>query len=154
VSRDQETRLRELVSRQNLGSSVGAMDYFVFPRGLYSSVPPFAIGRGVWDNWLLWKAVSAKVPLIDASEEVFIVHQNHPQSMVAVYGGDEGRRNRELAGTRMCTMEDATHRLTSSGIGSNFRQRLLRRTRHLRHALGLRRDSIDRFISRLRLARS
>lgn len=153
-SPDQEPRLRELVSRQNLGSSVAAMDYFVFPRGLYSSLPPFAIGRGVWDNWLVWKALSSGVPLVDASDEVFVVHQNHPQSKEAVYGGEEGRRNRELAGSRMCSMEDATHRLTSRGIGSNFRQRLLKRTRQLRHALGFRRDSIDRFMSRLGFARS
>jgi GDP-D-mannose 3',5'-epimerase len=153
-SPDQELRLRELVSRQNLVSSLGAMDYFVFPRGLFRVIPPFTPAQGLWDNWLVWKALSSKVAVVDASQGAFVVHQNHPKSAAVAYGGEEGRRNRELAGNRTRTMEDATHRLTSTGIGSNFRQKLLRRTRNFRHALGFRRDSIDRFMSRLGLARS
>ena len=54
-----------------------AMDYFVFPRGLYQDIPPFAIGRFSWDNWLLYQALNLNVPLIDSTTAITAVHQNH-----------------------------------------------------------------------------
>lgn len=46
-SADSEARLRELIRRQNLEIQIGAMDYFVFPRGLLRSFPPFTPGGGI-----------------------------------------------------------------------------------------------------------
>src|SRR5258708_7953892 len=44
------------------------IDYFVFSRGFYRpNLPPFAIGRTVWDEWLIWEGVSSKNPIIDVS---------------------------------------------------------------------------------------
>jgi len=54
-----------------------AMDYFVFPRGLYQDIPPFAIGRFSWDNWLLYQALNLNIPLIDGTTAITAVHQNH-----------------------------------------------------------------------------
>ena len=151
ASPNSEERLRELVRRQNLYSSLGAMDYFVFSRGLFGAIPPFAIGRGLWDNWLVWKALTVRAPVVDASDVTFVVHQNHAQSKATVYGGEEGHRNSTLAEDHLRTMEYATHRLTPNGIKANLRQQMLRRTRGLRHALGLRRDTIGNLMSRLGL---
>ena len=155
ASADSEARLRELIRRQNLEIQIGAMDYFVFPRGLLRSFPPFTPGGGLWDNWLVWKTLSMGVPVVDASEVVFVVHQNHGKTTAvydAINSSEEGRRNQELAGATferngpkgsLCTRADATHRLTPNGIRSTVRQRLLFRlldkTRSFRHALGLRR---------------
>jgi hypothetical protein len=57
--------------------SESAMDYFVFPRGMYTDIPPLAIGRLAWDNWLVWRARSKSIPVVDATVAVTIVHQNH-----------------------------------------------------------------------------
>ncbi|MGC2197906.1 MAG: hypothetical protein WA628_24765, partial [Terriglobales bacterium] len=57
-----------------------SIDYFAFSRGLYPSIPPLAIGRFWWDNWLLWKARSLGVKVVDASGAVLAVHQNHDYS--------------------------------------------------------------------------
>ena len=32
-----------------------AIDYFVFSPGVFDDIPPFAVGRPVFDNWLIWK---------------------------------------------------------------------------------------------------
>jgi hypothetical protein len=32
------------------------IDYFVFPRGIMGVLPPFAVGRPGWDNWLIYRA--------------------------------------------------------------------------------------------------
>ena len=57
------------------------IDYFLFSRGLYGNeMPAFVIGTVRWDNWLLWKALDLKLPVVDASQVVLAVHQNHDYS--------------------------------------------------------------------------
>lgn len=54
-----------------------AIDYFVFPKGIFGAIPPFAIGRFYWDNWLLFKARNRGATIVDASESILAIHQNH-----------------------------------------------------------------------------
>ena len=159
---DWETRLRDLAVRSGKQQLPYAVDYFVFPRGLYSQVPPLAIGRSYWDHWLVWKARSMKVPVVDASADVFAIHQNHdfshhPGGLEGVRLGPEARRNRALAGGQwhLYTIEHATHQLVDGSIknkpgrwhvpitsllriySSQFWYWFLRATLNARHALGL-----------------
>ncbi len=172
-SPEQEVRLRALVSRQGVLGRPNAIDYFVFPRGLFPNFPPFAIGRPWWDNWFLWKACESNTALVDASEVVVAVHQNHdyshlPQGSQDVMQCEEAKQNRELAGRGFCTIEDATHRLATHGIRYNFRRHLLRTKRAVlpwwwaflkitgpvRHPLGLRQEKIAGVLGRIRLLSS
>lgn len=119
------------------------IDYFVFPKALFTNIPPFAIGRPPFDNWLLWKARSVGASLVDASEVVMAVHQNHdyahhPDGRVGVYGGPEAKRNKQLMGGshRFFTLADATHRLTPLGLRRNLSAAYFRRKwKFLRRAL-------------------
>src|SRR5215472_15028833 len=101
------------------------MDYFVFPRGLYSEIPPLVIGRVGWDPWLVGKAHALGAAIVDASERACAIHQNHdygyhPQGMTGVWQDEEAQRNIRLArGIRLMTIEDAPWRLTSVGIQRN-----------------------------------
>jgi len=101
------------------------IDYFVFPRGLYTEIPPLVIGRVGWDPWLVGKAHALGVPVVDVSECVTAVHQNHdyryhPQGMTGVWEDEEARRNVEVArGIRRMTIEDAPWRLTAAGVVEN-----------------------------------
>lgn len=52
-------------------------DYFVFPRTSYSSTPDFAIGRAGWDNWFIYKSRFEGWKVIDGTDQVTIVHQDH-----------------------------------------------------------------------------
>lgn len=156
-----EEQLRHCVRQRGKPSLSYWIDYFVFPRGLYKNIPPFAIGRLAFDNWLLWKARSLGAALVDASEAVMAVHQNHdyshhPQGQEGVWEGPEAKRNRELAGGwKHCyTLDDATHRLTDAGLRLNLSRKYFRRRWRLakralrckRHQLGLRRSNIERVI--------
>jgi hypothetical protein len=102
------------------------IDYFLFARGLYREIPPLVIGRVGWDHWLVGKAYVAGVPVVDVSDVVCAVHQNHdygyhPEGMDGVWNDAEARANEELAkrGQRLRTIEDAQWRLTASGIEAN-----------------------------------
>jgi len=102
----------------------GGMDYFAFNAGLWQDIPPFWLGRLVFDNWLIYAARKANVPVIDATGAVMAIHQNHNYSHIpgirsgSLRNTPETRANIALgqgcAGT--FTLRDATHRLSSSGI--------------------------------------
>jgi hypothetical protein len=102
------------------------IDYFAFRRGLYAQIPDLVIGRNWWDQWLVWQAGAAGVPVIDVSEVVYAVHQNHdysyhPQGMAGVWTDAATQENFRLAGgwKHLHTIEDATFRLTSAGLQPN-----------------------------------
>jgi len=56
----------------------GALDYFAFRKGLYETIPEFAVGRSAWDNWLVLDAVKRGVDVVDASQVVTPIHQDMP----------------------------------------------------------------------------
>lgn len=126
---DWEAKLwAEVHTRGSLHPHTG-VDYYVFPMGLWGEIPPFAVGRTSYDNWLVWRARSLGVPVIDATRMVTSIHQNHDRTYTSVgvqpleatddlTKGVESRINRELAGgwEHTFTLEDATHVLTVAGV--------------------------------------
>lgn len=98
------------------------IDYFVYPRGMWGAIPPFAIGRFAWDNWLLWRALELGVPLVDTSAAVLAIHQDHPTGDLdageSKWRERERLGNLELAGDRAAyyTLDDASHVLTARGV--------------------------------------
>ena len=172
ASPDWATDMRQRAAREGILETPMAIDYFVFPRGLYGGIPPFALGRACWDNWVVWRARSRKVPVVDATARVLAVHQHHdyahhPQGFAGVRHGEEARRNHELAGPRgFATIKDATHKLSSDGIKRNFfsslvpvsalhlrktlsLMRLLNVSRPGRHALGLHRANVAKLAAKV-----
>jgi hypothetical protein len=102
------------------------IDYFAFPRGLYEEIPELVIGRVGWDHWLVKEAAAREAAVVDASEAVRAVHQNHdygyhPQGMQGIWNDEEARKNLELAGGEgdTQTIEDARFRLTEKGVVAN-----------------------------------
>lgn len=54
-----------------------AVDFFIFPSAIPLDVPPFLLGRGGFDNWLIHAALEADVPVVDVSEFTVGIHLNH-----------------------------------------------------------------------------
>jgi glycosyltransferase involved in cell wall biosynthesis len=102
-----ELRWRESLARRvqehaMLHAECG-LDYFVFRKGLWPQIPPFAIGRTAWDNWLVMDPHKRGIPVVDGTEFVAAVHQDHDYGHVAggrheAWNGMEAARNRSLAG--------------------------------------------------------
>lgn len=111
-------------------------DYFVFTRNFFRDIPPFAVGRGLFDVWLLWRAKTQRVPIVDATAVVMAVHQNHDYSHIKgmkegaglweALEGKEAQKNVELAGPT-AKLLDTNYRLTNRGVrfdlGGHFRFR-------------------------------
>jgi hypothetical protein len=133
--------LRQRARRDGRLQIARSIDYFAFSRGLYPAMPPLAIGRFWWDNWLLWKARFLNAAVVDATREVLIIHQNHDYSHTTY-----GPSKEELMASEECilnarltcadsadyddgffwryafTIDDATHQLTAAGLKSNPRR--------------------------------
>ena len=54
------------------------IDYFGTVGNVWGEIPPFALGRCAWDNWLVARALRRGVPVVDVTADVTIVHQAHP----------------------------------------------------------------------------
>lgn len=102
----------------------GGMDYFVFPKGTIKSIPQFAVGRAGWDNWLVYYIRKQKLPMIDASCTINVIHQNHnynhvPNKIGDKYLGAESDRNIQLAGNYkiyLWNLEDSDFILSKDGL--------------------------------------
>jgi hypothetical protein len=99
------------------------MDYFVFRRGGFAELPPFAVGRPGWDNWLVYEARRRGIHVIDATTAIVAGHQNHDYRHTsegreggksALWSGAEASENRELAGGHLFDLTDASHVLTEA----------------------------------------
>ncbi len=55
-------------------------DYFVFPRACFTQMPKFAIGRAGWDNWMFTHARLQGWPVVNATQAITIIHQDHDYS--------------------------------------------------------------------------
>lgn len=104
----------------------GGIDYLVFTRDAYGEIPPFAVGRAGFDNWLVWEARRRRIPVIDLSSVVTAIHQNHEYTHVeggrdTSYAGFEAFENIRLAGgeLHLFNIDDASHRLTEGGLRSS-----------------------------------
>lgn len=83
-SNDWERVVRERVFLKGKLHGPTGIDFFLFVKGMLSDLPPFAIGRIAWDNWVLWRARNIGATVVDVTEYVMVVHQNHDYSHLKV----------------------------------------------------------------------
>ncbi|MCJ7653273.1 MAG: hypothetical protein MUO75_06195 [Actinobacteria bacterium] len=104
--------------------AVYAIDYFLFTKYLYKEIPDLAIGRMAWDNWLVYHARMSGAPVIDATEVVTILHQNHiydhlrAKSVIDVHKNPEVKQNTKIAGgaEHYFSISSANWKLTEKGL--------------------------------------
>ena len=111
----------ELAARGRPHPPAGS-DYFVFPRRSFEGMPPFALGRAGWDNWMIYAARAAGMPVVDVTPSVTVIHQDHDYAHLP--GGQphyrlpESDQNLLLAGGRemIFTLADCTWLLQGGSL--------------------------------------
>jgi len=114
--------LAERARREGKLHRASGSDYFVFPRACFTDMPAFAIGRAGWDNWMIYAGRTRGWPVIDATPDVMIIHQNHDYSHLP--GGQphyklpETFENVRLAGGKRAIFElsNASHMLVNGRL--------------------------------------
>jgi hypothetical protein len=118
-----EERLREMVLNRGKSHGPTGMDCFIFPKGMYKDIPAFGVGRAGWDSWLVYWTRRCGIPIIDATNSMTLIHQNHdyahhPLGIDGTHGGPEAEWNLKLAGgaAYVFTIEDADWILDSGRL--------------------------------------
>jgi hypothetical protein len=117
-----ERALREQVQVAGRLHPASGSDYFLFPRACFLDIPPFAIGRAGWDNWMIFEARRRRWPVVDATSALMVVHQDHDYGHLP--GGQPHYRlpetagNIRLAGGRraLFSLQDASDKLISGRL--------------------------------------
>ena len=101
-TKDWISNITDKLRREGKLRAPTAIDYFVFPRHLYRDIPPFAIGRAGWDNWMIYYGMRQPWPVIDATPSLRVIHQNHDYSHLPGgkphYDLEESNQNVSLSG--------------------------------------------------------
>ncbi len=72
-----QERIKTWVAREGRLHPRGGSDYFIFRREAFTDMPAFAIGRAGWDNWMIYAARMRGYAVVDATESIQIIHQDH-----------------------------------------------------------------------------
>lgn len=105
----------------NLNKPLGS-DYFIFKKNSLGQLPSFLVGRPWWDNWMIFNARSRNIPVIDCSQGIVDIHQDHdythvPQRVGNLWYGPEAFSNQEFVGIqKLFTLWDATHYIDSNSM--------------------------------------
>jgi hypothetical protein len=113
--------LRMLVQQEGKLHKSKGSDYFIFPREAFPHFPKFAIGRAGWDNWTIYHARKEGWMVIDATEAITVIHQQHDYSHLLGgkihYTLPESDENLRIAGGKrhIFTLFDTNFRLDREG---------------------------------------
>lgn len=121
-SGDWEAGLLDQVAKEGVLHGQTGSDYFVYPRACFREIPDFAVGRAGWDNWMIYRSRCEGWPVVDLSQAVTVVHQNHDYRHlpggVVHFHQPETDVNVRLGGGRrtIFTLQDITHVLSEEGL--------------------------------------
>jgi hypothetical protein len=126
-------RLQGEVEQRGSQHEPSGSDYFLFRGGdAVGDLLPFAVGRPGWDNWMIYHAYQLRVPIIDATRDWQVIHQNHdyahvPDRREDSWEGPEADENRALLGDHAhpFTLHHATHRLQDGRVRRRFDRTLV-----------------------------
>jgi len=83
VTPTSESEWRGFFSRAERSGRWGeacALDMFLFCGLSFERMPPFFIGHRGWDNWMVYHARAQRIPVIDMSDEMRVIHCDHDYS--------------------------------------------------------------------------
>ena len=106
------------------------IDYLMFSHGLFPrDLPPLPLGSGLWNHWLIWRAVADGSMVVDVSDVVLAIHQNHEADAREISPKMQGKELGDhvaLCGGsgHLCGIDRAPYRLTAKDVVPNRFRRL------------------------------
>ena len=116
--------------KKSIKHACTGIDYFVFRKNSFTNLPDFAIGRPGFDNWILWNARRHFIPLIDVSNEVMALHQNHDYRVYTdpkLFPDPDSLANKKLHQDRTLNLLDANYHFMNGKIGKKKSKEFINR---------------------------
>ena len=97
------------------------MDYFVFLKGLFKELPPFYIGRTLWDPYLVFYAKEQGCELIDITHDAPVYHPRHDYSHAnktkeELWNSEEAMVNRKLCDGKIANITNCRYKLVNGKL--------------------------------------
>ena len=98
------------------------IDYFVYRKSQWGKLPDFIIGRPGYDNWLIWRARRKLIPVIDGTNQIKVVHQNHDYKFHNIVADPkknpepEGISNKKIIGGNTLNLMDCNFELIDNKV--------------------------------------
>jgi len=89
-----EENLQLNVNRNGILHGYSGIDYFIFNKNYDVELKSFAVGRPGWDNWFIYKSLKSNKKVIEATQCIKCIHQNHPRVYRA--SDEDSKRNFKL----------------------------------------------------------
>ncbi len=95
--------LKKTLIRQGRQFPIGnSSEFFVFPKCVKFQMPDFAVGRLYWDSWLIYRAKSMRIPVVDGTKTIYCLHQihdysHHKDGKAGIWFGPEAKNNYRLS---------------------------------------------------------
>lgn len=108
-----QKNIKTLVKKEGALHGYSGIDYFVFTKGMFQDIPPLVVGRGGWDNWMIYDTRKRHIPVIDVTKATTVVHQGHDlpntRETATRFTDEYAEKNREYAGgyKNLLTIRDA-----------------------------------------------
>jgi len=118
-AKEWEEFINKVIKEKGELHGLAGMDYWGFPKSFVSGMAPVVVGRPGGDSWLVFRARSMGIPVIDATPVVDILHQKHKRPHAQKdFFKIETQRNTKIAGglANMMTLRDADYLLAEKGI--------------------------------------
>ncbi len=120
-----ETNLEIKSKKEGEIHSFAGIDYFIFQKESFENIPPFAVGRIGWDNWMIYEAKKKKMKVVDVTNSMIAIHQNHDYPDLnkgkARKTNPEAIKNISFIKNKRntYTIEDANWKMTKQGLKRN-----------------------------------
>lgn len=121
-----EADLKDRLRKNGRLDAPTGLDYFVYKKGMWASMPRFALGRNFWDQWFIHEARINKIVVVDGTPSITIIHQHHDYSHLPNSGywlskGPETKNNFKLSGGvfKLYNIFDATETLENNLLVKN-----------------------------------
>lgn len=112
--------LRDQIRTAYLGRKPRGTDLFVFGKGLFDEIPPFAIGRLVHARWFIYKGLSMGIPVIDATDVLTVIHQQHSYAHITEPSVQNAFLKGKAGYDAVVLSRDYMHNLTVGGVAAYF----------------------------------
>jgi hypothetical protein len=117
-----ENSLKKYAENNGRLLSPTGMDYFVFKKGLFKQdLPPFLIGRTLWDPYLVYYAKEKGCELIDITHDAPVYHPRHDyshanQTKEELWNSKEAEINRKLCGGKIANITNCRYKLVKGKL--------------------------------------
>jgi hypothetical protein len=117
---DWESNLFNKVMHEGKLHAPTGIDYFIFKKNTLGEIPPFALARTAWDNYLAYLGLERTGKLIDVTEGVTAIHMDHDYWHHSggagwVWHGPEALENRKIQDSKGVSLLAANYKLTNEG---------------------------------------